>query len=215
MGFLVPLTLFGWIPFVLLLFLLFPPRRAVIMAFLVAWLFLPMAGYKLPALPDYTKMSATVVGVLMAAVLFDTDRILSFRPKWIDIPIIIFCTSPAVSSYLNNLGLYDGAAEVVRQTITWGLAYLIGRVYFSDLEGIRELAIGLFIGGLVYVPLCLIEIRMSPQLHKIVYGYYQHAFVQTKREGGFRPMVFMQHGLMVAMWMAMTTMVGTWLWRSK
>jgi hypothetical protein len=28
-------------------------------------------------------------------------------------------------------------------------------------------------------------------------------------------MVFMQHGLMVGMWMGMTTMIGVWLWRSK
>src|SRR5207249_880690 len=181
MGFLVPLTLFGWIPFVLLLFLLLPPRRAVITAFLIAWLFLPMAGYKLSGLPDYTKMSATVMGVMMAAALFDTDRILAFRPKWIDIPVILFCTSPAISSYTNGLGAYDGASEIVRQTVTWGLPYLIGRIYFSDLEGIRELAIGLFVGGLIYVPLCLVEIRLSPQLHKWTYGFYQHAFVQTIR----------------------------------
>ena len=59
MGFLVPLTLFGWIPFVLALFALLPPRRAVVTAFLAAWLFLPMAGYGVKGLPDYTKMSAT------------------------------------------------------------------------------------------------------------------------------------------------------------
>jgi hypothetical protein len=28
-------------------------------------------------------------------------------------------------------------------------------------------------------------------------------------------MVFMQHGLMVAMWMGMTALIGFWLWRSK
>src|SRR5437667_8996174 len=91
MGFLVPLTLFGWIPFVLTLFALFPPRRAQIMAFLAAWLFLPMAGYKVPGLPDYTKMSATALGVLMGAAIFDTDRLLGFRLKWIDLPMILWC----------------------------------------------------------------------------------------------------------------------------
>jgi hypothetical protein len=70
MGFLVPLTMFGWIPVVLLLFMLLPARRAVIAAFLIAWLFLPMMGYKVKSLPDYTKMTATVFGVLMAASIF-------------------------------------------------------------------------------------------------------------------------------------------------
>jgi hypothetical protein len=35
------------------------------------------------------------------------------------------------------------------------------------------------------------------------------------RDGGYRPMVFMQHGLMVGMWMMATTLIGVWLWKSK
>jgi hypothetical protein len=215
MGFLVPLTLFGWIPFVLFLFLILPPRRAVIASFLIAWLFLPMAGYKVGGMPDYTKMSATVLGVLMSAAIFDTDRLLSFRLKWIDLPMVLWCTSVMASSYANGLGIYDGCSEIFRQVVTWGLPYIIGRIYFSDLEGIRELAIGLFVGGLIYVPLCLLEVRLSPQLHLWVYGFRQHSFAQNMRDGGYRPMVFMQHGLMVAMWMGMTSLVGVWLWKSK
>jgi hypothetical protein len=206
MHFLVPLTLFGWIPAVIGLFMLLPPRRAVIAAFLLAWLFLPMAGYGVPGLPDYTKMSATTFGVLIGAALFDTDRLLSWRPKWIDIPMLVMCCSPLISSYLNGLGLYDGFSEVVRQFIGWGLPYIIGRVYFNDLDSLREL---------IYVPFCWLEVRLSPQLHVWVYGFRQHSFIQNVRDGGYRPMVFMQHGLMVGMWMGMTTMIGLWLWRSK
>jgi hypothetical protein len=33
------------------------------------------------------------------------------------------------------------------------------------------------------------------------------------RYGGYRPMVFMQHGLAVAFWMASGTIVGFWIWR--
>src|SRR5687767_14570295 len=102
MGFLVPLTLFSWIPFCIFLFLVLPPRRAVIWSFLLAWLFLPMAGYSVPGLPDYTKMSATTLGVLIGAALFDSDRLLSFRLRWVDIPMILFCTTPLVSSYLTG-----------------------------------------------------------------------------------------------------------------
>src|SRR5439155_766973 len=93
MGFLVPFTLFGWIPFVLFLFMVLPPRRAVITAFLLAWLFLPIAGYAVKGLPDYTKMSATVIGVMMGEAIFDTDRLLDFRIRWIDIQLLIWCNS--------------------------------------------------------------------------------------------------------------------------
>ncbi len=216
--FLVPLTMFGWIPAVLLMFALLPPRRAVIAAFLAAWLFLPMAEYKISGLPDYTKMSATVFGVFLGEALFDPDRILRFKPRWVDIPALIFCLSPMVTSMVNQIngsGLYDGMSTALNMIVTWGLPYLIGRSYFDDLESLKELAIGIFIGGLIYMPLCWIEMRLSPQLHLWVYGFHQHDFFQTIRFGHYRPMVFMQHGLMVAMWMCMTTLIGFWLWRSE
>jgi len=93
------------------------------------------------------------------------------------------------------------------------LPYLIGRLYFSDLHGLRDLAIGVFIGGLIYVPLCLFEIRMSPQLHRLVYGFHG-TWGQNFRFGGYRPTVFMQHGLMVGMWMTAASLIGVWLWFS-
>ena len=217
MTFLVDVMLYGWIPVVIYLFVVMPPRRAVISAFLIAWLFLPMAGYKVQGLPDYTKMSATCFGVMLAATLFDPDRILRFRPKWIDLPVAIYCVSPfftSVFNEINGVGVYDGLSVMLGQIVTWGLPYLIGRVYFDDLASLRELAIGIFIGGLVYMPLCWIEMRLSPQLHKWIYGFYQHGFLQTIRFGGYRPMVFMQHGLMVAMWMSMSCLIGVWLWKT-
>src|SRR5690349_3189313 len=57
--------------------------------------------------------------------------------------------------------------------------------------------------------------RLSPQLHVWLYGFHQHSFLQNERWGGYRPMVFMEHGLMVAMWMCMTALVGLWLWRAE
>jgi O-antigen ligase len=75
---------------------------------------------------------------------------------------------------------------------------------------------GIFIGGLIYVPLCLFESRFSPQLHRIVYGGLASAdFSQTMRLGGYRPTVFMQHGLAVAAFMMAATFIALWLWQTK
>lgn len=211
---LVPIAMFGWIPVILLLFTVLSPRRAVITAFLGAWLFLPIVGYEIRGLPDYTKMSATTVGVLLAALLFDTDRLTRFKPRWVDLPIAIWCFVPFCSSISNGLGPYDGFSAVLERTVTWGLPYFIGRCYFKTLADLRDLAVGIVIGGVVYIPLCLFEIRMSPQLHTLVYGFHQHSWLQTYRFGGWRPTVFMQHGLMVGMWMGVTLMLGLWLWRT-
>ncbi len=188
-----------------------PSRRAVITAFLFAWLFLPMASYRLPMIPDYSKMSATCLSVLLATFLFDLTRVTQFRLKLLDVPMLIFCLASLVTSITNGMGVYNGLSTLTVTMIKWGIPYFIGRLYFNDLQGLRELAIGIFFGGLIYVPFCLYEIRMSPQLHYIVYGYHQHSFGQTMRFGGYRPMVFMQHGLMVGTWMCTASLVGIWL----
>lgn len=207
--------MFGWIPVVLFIFATLPPRRAVIASFLIAWLFLPLASYSISGLPDYTKMSATCAGVLMATVLFDPARFLSFRLHWADLPVLAWCCVPMMSSLSNGLGPYDGFSATLGQTVKWGFPYFIGRLYFSDWNGLKELAIGIFIGGLVYVPLCLWEIRMSPQLHYQLYGFRVGGFHETYRFGGWRPLVFMYTGLMVSMWMVAASLTGFWLWWSR
>lgn len=49
---LVPLMLFGWPLVLFALFMLLPSRRATIAAFVIAWLFLPVAEYNIVGLPD-------------------------------------------------------------------------------------------------------------------------------------------------------------------
>ena len=149
------ILMFSWIPIVFGIFGLFPPRRAVLISFIAGWMFLPMFGYQLTGFPDYTKVTATSIGVLLAAFIFDGARLFSFRIKLVDLPMFAFCLVPLFSSLNNGLGLYNGLSSCLQQTVTWGLPWYIGRCYFSDLEGMRELAIGIFIGGLVYLPFCL------------------------------------------------------------
>jgi hypothetical protein len=88
---------------------------------------------------------------------------------------------------------------------------LLGRLYLGDPDSFRLLTVAIVLGALLYVPLCLYEIRMSPQLHRLVYGYHQHEFLQTIRYGGYRPMVFMEHGLALGLWMVAATLLALWL----
>ena len=212
---LVPLVLFGFIFVFLLLFAFLPPRRAAIASFLSAWLFMPVASYEIEGFPEYSKLFATCFGILLAVVIFDFKRLIMFRPKWHDLPIILWCLTPTASSIYNGLGVYDGFSESLSQTILWGVPYLIGRIYFTNWKELREFAIGIIISGLVYASFIIIEMRLSPQLHNWVYGAYQHKFDQTLRYGMWRPMVFMQHGLMLAFWVMTVTLLSLWMWRSN
>ena len=204
-----------WTPLTLCLFALLPARRAVLASVIAGWMFLPVASYPVEGLPDFSKIPAIFLSLLLAILIFDSSRLFSFRLRRIDLPMLIWCAVPMASSLSNDLGLYDGFSSVLDRTIKWGLPYVIGRMYFNDLRGLRELAIGIVIGAIVYIPLCVWEMRMSPQLHYSFYGFYQHSFAQTRRFGGWRPMVFMDHGLMVGTWMASGSMIGLWLWASR
>src|SRR2546423_1179959 len=101
MGILIPIAMFGWIPLVLGLFFVLPPRRAAIASFVLGWLFLPWVNYLIPGFPDYSKVSVVGMAAFLGAILFDTDRVLSLRPKWIDIPIVLTCIAPFISSMVN------------------------------------------------------------------------------------------------------------------
>ena len=125
----------------------------------------------------------------------------------------IWCLCPIASSYTNGLGLYDGFATSVSYMITWGIPYLMGRVYFTRLEHLNELALGVVVGGLYYVPLCLWEMRMSPQLHYHVYGMEPTGWGEVVY-GGYRPKVFIGIALELAAWMAAASTTAVWLWLS-
>ena len=55
---LVPIMLFGWVPFTILLFMRLPAHRAVLVAVIGGWLLLPTAGYNWPGIPPYGKATA-------------------------------------------------------------------------------------------------------------------------------------------------------------
>jgi hypothetical protein len=212
------LALLLWLPIVFYFFTRYPIRTAVIVSFIGGLLFLPQrSSFALPLIPDYKGMVATCYGIGLALIVYDSQGLSKLKLTGIDAPMVIWCLCPMLSSLTNGLGFYDGFNAVLEQTAVWGLPYFLGRLYLSSLSGMRELALNVLRGGLIYVPLCLYEGRFSPQLHRMVYGYFAHSsgLRQAMRYGGYRPNVFMEHGLMVGMWMMTVALVCIWLSQAK
>ena len=207
------LSLWGWPVACLAFFSQLPPRRAVLVCVIGGYLFLPMASISLGPFPSYGKFEAIILPALLLVCAFDADRFLRLRIRWPDAAVAGLVAIHFISSLANGLG--PGLMSGFEHVAVWGGAYLLGRAYFADREGIANLAKAIVIGGLIYVPLCLYEVRMSPQLHHQIYGFHQHVFAQTRRFGGWRPVVFMQHGLAVAYWMTAATLCAYWLWRTN
>lgn len=184
-------------------------RRAVIASFVSGWLALPVYVLDLPGFPDYSKMSATVLGVLLGMALFDQAKLFSIRFRWFDLAPLSWCLGAPLAAVLNNDGLYEAASSLLQETFTWGFPYLIGRVYLTDAESIRELVEGLLVGTLCYIPLCLFEIRFSPMLANWIYGYTRW---DGTRYGGYRPKVLMTHGLELGIWMTNASLFSCVVW---
>lgn len=204
-------VMIGWIPAVVLLFQVLEPRRAVLIGLFAGWLFLPNAEYTLSGFPDYNKLGATALGVFLGSFIAAPDRYLRLRLGLADLPIAILCIVPFFSAISNDLGVYAGISAALDMTIRWGLPYAVGRAYFGDLRSIDLLARAIVIGGLIYAPLCLWEIRMSPQLHADFYGFRARLLDMGSRYGGYRPIVFMWSYLPVVHWLCVCTVMAAHL----
>jgi len=209
------IMMFGWPVLGLMLFATREPRKAVLTCILAGWLLLPQAGFKLSGLPDYSRTMAVILGVVLGIIAFDRSRLSQVKLKSLDLPIIVWCICHLASSLSNGLGFYDGCSGVLTAIIEYGIPYFVGRMYFADGKGMRELAIGIVLAMLCYVPLIIYELRMSPQLHKHVYGFLQIPFHMIWRFGWYRPMVFLHHGLELGVLIASAALTAMWLWRTR
>lgn len=213
---LVPIVMFGWILVAILLFTSLSPPKAVVSTVVFGFLLLPMATYDLPVIPEYNKAMAIAIGLLLGGALSGSKNDYPIRWEACDVLMMVYCFAcPIITSLDNGLGLYNGLSDLVKNYLSWGVVYWAGRRYFTNPASIRAITWGIMIGGLLYVPLVFFEVRMSPKLNVMIYGFFPHSFAQHIRYGGYRPIVFMQHGLMVALWMAASSIVTFSLWWTK
>lgn len=215
-GFVVDAVMAGWYPLCFVLFMLLPPARAVAVGLVAGFLILPNVIYDLPGMPNYDKGLAIVLGVGLAAMACDRARFAAFRPRAIDVPVLVLCLAAFASAMANGDGAYRGASNAFDFGVRWALPWFLGRLYFADFEAQRTLALAVVVGALVYVPFALWEVKMSPQLHREVYGVMLRSFKHARRAFGlWRPNVFVSHGLAYALFNSLAALCAFWLWRSK
>lgn len=212
---LVSIILIAWFPVAILLFSKMPTRRAVIFGVLAATMFLPMSELPMSLIPGRKDVLINL-GLLLAGLLMDPHPLLAFRPRLVDLPIAVLCATPFISATINGLPVYNACSSSLAAFVTWGVPYLIGRAYLTDFAAIWQLAHGIVVAGLIYAPGCILEMFLGPQLHERIYGFPAFAdYLQSIRGSGYRPNMFMQHGLMVSTFMCCAAMMALWLWRGK
>lgn len=223
------LVLFSWPLVTLLLMRSLPRGRALIAAILVGYLFLPPppAGIDLPLLPPLTKETIPNLSLAFLFVLL-WRRDLNIWPESRAVLVLlgVFVLSPFATVLTNTEPVYYGRIALPGLQIKEALAlmiqqgmlivpFLLARAVLTSTEDHRDLIWALFIGGLVYSVPMLLEVRLSPQLNIWIYGYFQHNFDQMIRFGGFRPIVFLYHGIWVAFFCMTAVLAAIALMRNE
>lgn len=209
-------TISVWPLFVLWFINRYGFTKGALLSLLGAYMFLP-AGFEinLPGIPAFTKFSVTSMTFL--AYMLITRRELGYRSLnglfkvliigFIIAPFFTVFNNPGSYLFLPGLSYYDGLSDSVGHLLYF-LPFLIGFKYFRNYESQYVLFKYFAIAAVIYAILALYEVRMSPQLHNIFYGFFPSSWLQQVRSGGFRAIVFMGHGLLVALFLAIG--LGVW-----
>lgn len=210
------LLLFMWLPLSIVVASMMPREKALVVIFFGGTLFLPeRLFFDFPVVPPIEKVSISGLSALVACWIMSArpgeDRRIPFATKAFGGAMVVGAICTALTNgdpvrfgivKLPSMGLYDGVSLAIGFVMRIVLPYFLGQVLIKKPEHLKTLLVGMIVASLIYAPLVLFETRMSPQLNRWVYGFFQHSWRQMIRGDGFRAIVFMAHGLAVAFFMS-------------
>src|SRR5262245_8753694 len=221
-------ALLAWPAVALWLFQARPVNKALAWTILGAYLLLPVgASIKFEGIPAFDKSSIPNLAALVGCILVARRAPRLFHGFGLaEVLILTLVVGPFITSALNGdtiivgervlpgVGAYDALSAVVSQLI-FLLPFFLARQFLREAQDNVEVLRVLIVAGLAYSLPMLFEVRMSPQLHTWIYGYFPHEFAQQMRDGGFRPVVFLGHGLLVAFFIMTATVAATAFWQTR
>ncbi len=222
-------ALFAFIPFGLGLFSLARPSIAALLVFLLSYMFLPeIVSLDLPGFPGFGKQEVAALTALLGCLLRARRKLWAARPlRGPDLLILLLFVGDILTALTNRdpiahgpthlpgLSLHEGISLIIYDSFHYFIPFLLGRALFVTTKDVRQLLAAMALAAAAYTPFLFIEIMMSPQMNVWIYGFHQHSFLQTLRGGGYRPMVFMPHGLAVGLFMAQGSMAALLLFRLR
>lgn len=221
-------ALISWPVIGLAIFRTNPIAYAVVLTVMGGFLFLPdRVAIDLPLLPTLTKHVIPALVAFVLALAFATPRtglpgIIPRNP----LPAALL-TLYVVSGFFTTLAnqdaiqiggtilpglrLYDALSLIMVSALV-ALPMLLGRKFLSDASGHHIIIICFAVAAMVYVPLIWVELVLSPQINRWTYGFFPHSWIQHVRAGGYRPLVFLSHGLQLALFLCMALVCAVSLW---
>jgi hypothetical protein len=199
-------------PFIaILLYKKFDTVTATFWTIVGGYMLLPVKTvFDFPMVPPIGKDEISAIAALIGCVVIKHKKIAFFGANKFQKTLIgLLLFIPILNVFLNaepmfngqlwikGLTVYDSIGQVVLQYLQL-LPFVIAMSIVKDVDDLVKTMRLLVVAGLVYSIPILFEIRISPQLHTWVYGFFPHQFAQQIRFDGFRAVVFMGHGLVVS-----------------
>lgn len=218
----------AWPVTALVMFRLMPLERALIWSILGAYLVLPpTAEIDLPRIPplDKTSIPNLAAFAILTVILGKRVAITPGSPT-AKLLLVLFIVSPFATILTNRapfivgdvtvpgLPISDAVAVVAKQAI-FLIPFFIARRYLVTEAAQREILIALVVAALIYSVPILLELRLSPRMNIWVYGFFQADFFQQLRFGGYRPIMFLQHGIWLAFFVLTAVIAALALCRSE
>ncbi len=227
------IALLSW-PFVVAILLLKKTTpTAIIVVIFAGYLLLPeQISFDFPLLPAFEKDTIPATSLFLLILLgvgqFKSPSLKGWLPKGILPKTLLFIlivgvfpttmtnTDPLSYGPLTLPGLrpYDAFSMILGYLMAL-IPFFLARKYLAYPEQNKTLLYAFVFAGLFYSILALYEIRMSPQLSNIVYGFFPHSWIQHVRGNGYRPIVFLQHGLWVSIFFTCTVLAAAGLGRMQ
>lgn len=220
--------LIAW-PFITIgLFVKLPHKPAIIVSILAGYMLLPVrTAFEIPVVIDIDKATVVSLSAFVAAYAFAKGRTIVLPRDPVLLALMaVFILSPLATAIGNRdpmvyqirvipgMSNYD-ALGVMQINLVTLMPFILGYAFLRGPENHR-LILGIFVGAaLIYTLPMLVEMRLSPQLHYWLYGFFPHSFGQQMRGSGFRPVVFLGHGLVVAIFACMAVIAAAGLSRFR
>ncbi len=212
-----------WAPVCLAAFGSLRPPLACAVLMIAATMILPVGvAFDVDGLPPLGREQLTCIYIILGGLIRGRGRLTSAHPgRGLEILVLVLMVGAIATAATNQdplvygplrlppVSIKDGISDAIRDLLQYALPFFIGRAFFRSSRDLRDLFRVIAVAGLLYTLPIIVELRLSPQLHRWTYGFFQHGFSSTVRYGGYRPMVYMANGLALTLFMATACLANT------
>jgi hypothetical protein len=227
-GIMALIALGGYPLFIVALFLLYRPPVAVTLSLLIGEMVLPSV-VNLPLHPNWLGKSAIPPLVtFLCAMIFARPYLRKTRPFrgieglfliWLAGCFFTWLTNRDPVQY-GNVTLppqvfSDFVSDALRVLCDPWVCFFLGRAMYRTSRDLMSLHRMAAVSVAIFTLPVLYEIRMSPQISNIIYGFLPSMWGMVYRWGGYRPLVTFPTGIHLASFMLVLTVMAVAMARAK